>query len=137
MRAAQGTPRATRRRGWSQVRHCGTGLVQALCKAQGASRASWRRGWSQVKHCSTSPVQALCKPCAVGAGRAKGNLAARLEQAEAHLMALLRGREGSIGEVVSAKLALAQAEYERLRMQARATLLAMMLFCPCMPSCKE
>lgn len=34
-------------------------------------------------------------------------------------MALLRGREGSIGEVVSAKLALAQAEYERLRVQAR------------------
>lgn len=54
-----------------------------------------------------------------GAGRAKANLAARLEQAEAHLMALLRGREGSIGEVVSAKLALAQAEYERLRVQAR------------------
>ena len=36
-------------------------------------------------------------------------------------MALLRGREGSIGEVVSAKLALAQAEYERLRVQARRT----------------
>ncbi|KAK9843626.1 hypothetical protein WJX81_000003 [Elliptochloris bilobata] len=49
--------------------------------------------------------------------RAKGNLAARLEQAEAHLMALLRGREGSISEVVSVKLALAQAEYERLRVQ--------------------
>ena len=42
-------------------------------------------------------------------------------------MALLRGREGSIGEVVSAKLALAQAEYERLRVQARRM--------PAMPTC--
>lgn len=54
------------------------------------------------------------------AGCAKSNLAARLEQAEGHLMALLRGREGSIGEVVSAKLALAQAEFERLRIQVGA-----------------
>jgi DNA-binding response OmpR family regulator len=56
---------------------------------------------------------------AARAGCAKSNLAARLEQAEGHLMALLRGREGSIGEVVEAKLALAQAEFERLRVQAR------------------
>jgi hypothetical protein len=56
---------------------------------------------------------------------AKSNLAARLEQAEGHLMALLRGREGSIGEVVEAKLALAQAEFERLRVQARRRHLAL------------